>query len=182
MKTMEVDQSLTAFMATVSVGATLTGSVAAITPPGAAVLLDGFANHPVGFVGCLDYTPGAPANDRLVRSFRSATESPPKSSLSDEAIKLRKTLAECVAKITRYRATREATHHWPAGSAKQARSRKRHRAGVRHRLIPTGVRPVCDHLTAVTRMEANPDPLGWLHAWPSTPKAEPRLNSWPEPA
>jgi small subunit ribosomal protein S1 len=53
---MEGDQVLTAFIATVSVGDTLTGTVAEVTPPGAAVLLDGFADDPVGFIGCLDYS------------------------------------------------------------------------------------------------------------------------------
>ncbi|GIE91468.1 S1 RNA-binding domain-containing protein [Actinoplanes regularis] len=53
---MEDDQSPTAFMATVSVGDTLTGTVAEITPSGVAVLLDGFAGDPVGFIGCLDFS------------------------------------------------------------------------------------------------------------------------------
>lgn len=56
MKTMEDDKSLTAFMATVSVGDTLTGTVAEVTPSGAAVLIDGFADDPVGVIGCLDYS------------------------------------------------------------------------------------------------------------------------------
>lgn len=56
MATVEGDQSLTAFMAAVSVGDTLTGTVAEITRQGAAVLLDGFADDPVGFIGCLDYS------------------------------------------------------------------------------------------------------------------------------
>ncbi|MFF5233209.1 S1 RNA-binding domain-containing protein [Dactylosporangium sp. NPDC000521] len=56
MKTMEDGQALTAFMATVSIGDTLTGTVAEVAPPGAAVLLGGFADDPVGFIGCLDYS------------------------------------------------------------------------------------------------------------------------------
>ncbi|GAA3257222.1 hypothetical protein GCM10010532_107550 [Dactylosporangium siamense] len=50
---MEDDESLATFMATVSVGDTLTGTVAEITPLGAAMLLDGFDGDPVGFIGCL---------------------------------------------------------------------------------------------------------------------------------
>ena len=54
METMEGDQFLTAFMATVSVGDTLTGTVVEVTRSGTAVLLDGFAGDPVGFIGQLD--------------------------------------------------------------------------------------------------------------------------------
>jgi small subunit ribosomal protein S1 len=56
MKTVEGDQSPTAFMAGVSAGDTLTGTVAEITRSGAAVLLDGFADGPAGFIGPLDYS------------------------------------------------------------------------------------------------------------------------------
>ncbi|MEU4217322.1 S1 RNA-binding domain-containing protein [Actinoplanes sp. NPDC026623] len=95
---MEDDQSLTAFMATVNVGDTLVGTVAEVTPSGAAVLLDSFTDDPIGFIGCLDYSwrsfqrsPGAilQAGDRVsaevltvdhlrrrVMLSRSATENP----------------------------------------------------------------------------------------------------------
>ena len=48
------DQILAAFLATVSVGDTLTGTVAEATRSGAAVLLDGCAGAPVGCIGPLD--------------------------------------------------------------------------------------------------------------------------------
>jgi ribosomal protein S1 len=94
----EDDRSAQEFMATVTVGDILTGTVAEITPQGAAVLLDGCSGEPCGFIGCLDHTwrasprsPGAllQAGDRVAAEViavdhprrqvvlsRSATENP----------------------------------------------------------------------------------------------------------
>lgn len=54
MGTVEDDQPLAAFMATVNVGDTLAGTVAEVTRSGATVLLDGFVTAAVGVIGCLD--------------------------------------------------------------------------------------------------------------------------------
>lgn len=56
MGTAEDDHSPAAFVATVSVGDTLTGTVAEVTRSGATMLLDGFADEPVGFIGMLDFS------------------------------------------------------------------------------------------------------------------------------
>ncbi|GAA1650746.1 S1 RNA-binding domain-containing protein [Actinoplanes couchii] len=53
---MEDDRSRAAFMATVSVGDTLAGTVAEVTRSGAVILLDGFPEAPIGFIGSLDYS------------------------------------------------------------------------------------------------------------------------------
>lgn len=54
MEAMEDDQPLVAFMTTVTMGDTITGTVAEVTRSGAVVLLDGFADYPIGFIGSLD--------------------------------------------------------------------------------------------------------------------------------
>ncbi|WP_433789202.1 S1 RNA-binding domain-containing protein [Actinoplanes sp. CA-252034] len=51
---MDDDRLLRAFMETVSVGDTLTGTVAEIRRSATAVLLDGFTERPVGIIGPLD--------------------------------------------------------------------------------------------------------------------------------
>ncbi|WP_184972824.1 S1 RNA-binding domain-containing protein [Nonomuraea endophytica] len=54
MGTVEDNQALATFMATVNVGDTLAGTVADVTRSGAAVLLDGFVAAPAGVIGSLD--------------------------------------------------------------------------------------------------------------------------------
>ncbi|TYK43157.1 S1 RNA-binding domain-containing protein [Actinomadura decatromicini] len=54
MRRVEDDQPLAAFLATVNIGDTLSGTVAEVTRAEASVLLDGFAVDPVGIIGPLD--------------------------------------------------------------------------------------------------------------------------------
>lgn len=56
MGTVDGDRFLAAFMETVNVGDTLTGTVAEVTRSGAALSLDEFAGDSVGFIGSLDFS------------------------------------------------------------------------------------------------------------------------------